>query len=489
MTHNYIYLLQQREFFVQQQNIYKIGMSERCIKKRLAEYKRCHKVSVWPCDNCKEMEKIIITEFKKHFKLRRDLESTELFEGDYEHMQQIINNIINSNNIDVKLRADALKLKNTRLNNKIIRLRNNIISLQSRISTMYTLDELQREKTDLETDVIEEMKEMYNTILHQNDINDDTDTDDDINDDTHIITDNNADGSMMTYKKYLSHAKKTIIITNKKNIKGFYQKHGNFYWDDIKNMQDLEYIIKSYNKNNFLLKDILLNCYNKNAKQDILQYHEILLSIGNMPVIFDLKELKLTRWNMIMTENLIHPIDIEDRSFMLENINTDIIDKIFSDYLSNSEKITYKNFMYNLLVNETHFVEYECSDEILLYLTLEIFKKYKGHLPIYKHEHELSGGNIVDSYLYITDDILSPIEKILCVSKKINNIIIMNKVILKSKNHNFDKDRFDKIINKYLRDINLNVIGYDYHIKNNHANLFITPHYLLLHFIKWCATK
>jgi hypothetical protein len=111
---NYIYLLQEREFLKTKENIFKVGMTTKLNHKRFNQYPKSSILLFQIiCQNCKDIEKIIIEKFKNIFKIRKDI-GNEYFEGDYLNMIDIIyttvkqenNNIINNNNLSNEKKSD-----------------------------------------------------------------------------------------------------------------------------------------------------------------------------------------------------------------------------------------------------------------------------------------------------------------------------------------------------------------------------------------------
>ena len=93
--HNYIYLLQTREFLNAKENVFKVGHTKTENLKRFHQYPKgsvllfqmiCH-------DDCKNIEREVIKIFKNRFKFRKDI-GNEYFEGEYMNMIEIIYSII-----------------------------------------------------------------------------------------------------------------------------------------------------------------------------------------------------------------------------------------------------------------------------------------------------------------------------------------------------------------------------------------------------------
>jgi hypothetical protein len=82
----YIYLLQEREFIVTEQDIFKIGKSRQNNLERISQYPNgTQLVMQIRCKNCDLTESKLIALFAKKFKRRRDI-GLEYFEGNYHEM-------------------------------------------------------------------------------------------------------------------------------------------------------------------------------------------------------------------------------------------------------------------------------------------------------------------------------------------------------------------------------------------------------------------
>ena len=90
MSSQYIYLLQEREFKNLKENIYKVGMTKQKNHKRFNQYPK-DSVLLFQmiCNNCKNIERLVLEKFKVNFKQRKDI-GNEYFEGEYKGMIDII---------------------------------------------------------------------------------------------------------------------------------------------------------------------------------------------------------------------------------------------------------------------------------------------------------------------------------------------------------------------------------------------------------------
>ena len=90
MMTQYIYLLQEREFRKTKEHVYKIGMTKKENHERFNQYpKGSVLLFQMICNNCKNMEKLVLKKFKETFKQRKDI-GNEYFEGEYKCMVDII---------------------------------------------------------------------------------------------------------------------------------------------------------------------------------------------------------------------------------------------------------------------------------------------------------------------------------------------------------------------------------------------------------------
>ena len=90
MTTQYIYLLQEREFIRTNDNVYKVGMTTKENYERFRQYpKGSVLLFQMICNNCKNIEKLVLKIFRETFKQRKDI-GNEYFEGEYKGMIDII---------------------------------------------------------------------------------------------------------------------------------------------------------------------------------------------------------------------------------------------------------------------------------------------------------------------------------------------------------------------------------------------------------------
>ena len=91
MPTNYIYLLQEREHIRLNEEIYKIGRTKQEDLKRFKQYPKGSKLLLYQvCDDCDNLEKELIKEFKNKYIHRKDI-GNEYFEGQLNDMIKDIN--------------------------------------------------------------------------------------------------------------------------------------------------------------------------------------------------------------------------------------------------------------------------------------------------------------------------------------------------------------------------------------------------------------
>jgi hypothetical protein len=88
-TH-YVYLIQEREFIKTGENIYKIGKTTQTRSDRFRQYpKGSNLILHIKCENCHDLERILLNEFSEKFILREDI-GKEYFEGDLNEMKKLL---------------------------------------------------------------------------------------------------------------------------------------------------------------------------------------------------------------------------------------------------------------------------------------------------------------------------------------------------------------------------------------------------------------
>ena len=124
----YIYLIHLREFLTQNKSIFKIGKTKQINEKRFNSYPKGSELKfLICCNNCDNIEKILITKFKNSFTQQKNY-GTEYFKGNYLDMIDMIYKlVIEQNKLIVdnfNIDQDKIKLQNNNCYKKI----NNIIN-------------------------------------------------------------------------------------------------------------------------------------------------------------------------------------------------------------------------------------------------------------------------------------------------------------------------------------------------------------------------
>ncbi len=114
---NYIYLLQEREFIKTNENIFKIGMTQKENHTRFNQYPK-GSILLFQiiCQNCIFVERKIKEEYKNKFIHRKDI-GNEYFEGNVEEMINLMYNTRNKYNIHTDIKS-TFKNNNDILNKK-----------------------------------------------------------------------------------------------------------------------------------------------------------------------------------------------------------------------------------------------------------------------------------------------------------------------------------------------------------------------------------
>ena len=143
---NYIYLLQEREFIKTNENIYKVGMTQKENFERFNQYPK-GSVLLFQiiCHDCKNMEVQVIKQFKEKFIQRKDIGS-EYFEGNYKSMIDIIYSTVKSEEENVEnIVTSVFEVDVSKPKNKICRYCDTTESFAT-----YNLRFLHREKCKIE---------------------------------------------------------------------------------------------------------------------------------------------------------------------------------------------------------------------------------------------------------------------------------------------------------------------------------------------------
>jgi hypothetical protein len=308
-NNEFIYLIKEREFIKNNEEIYKIGKTKQMALKRIKDYPKNSILLLYIITNdCDKKEKQIIQKFKEHFIHKKDI-GNEYFLGDYNHMINIIlsiisndssliessliesslndSSLIESSSVESSSNDSSIDIVYFDYDNKIINFDNSHIKDKEFIINnnleYYELFELYYNKL-FENDnnkIIRKTKRTYSTIL----------------------TNTNKWINKMDETIY------PIIINNiAKNMKSFIEIN---FKDDINNFKDnidyndyndiiniiykilcfLDFIIKKTSKNeNLLFRDLnkYINIINyKNYLNEFYNYYK--LNIKQLKLLFTIK--------------------------------------------------------------------------------------------------------------------------------------------------------------------------------------------------------
>ena len=160
----YIYLIKEREFIKTEEEIYKIGRSSQYNAKRINQYPNGSiLLLIIFCGNSDEIEKFLITEFKKLFKQRRDI-GLEYFEGCFLKMRDVITeNIKKLDNITInkfkKETHDELNKRIENIESLISERKKRNDELEQLKNKLIEKEELKKEKEELKKEKEELNKE------------------------------------------------------------------------------------------------------------------------------------------------------------------------------------------------------------------------------------------------------------------------------------------------------------------------------------------
>lgn len=111
MSTQYIYIIREREFINSKEDVYKIGKTAQKNCKRTASYPKGSVVHcVLSVSNCELVEKILITEFTKRFKHRKDI-GREYFEGNLTEMKKVVFSVLHEYEKMSHIDKNLLKVK------------------------------------------------------------------------------------------------------------------------------------------------------------------------------------------------------------------------------------------------------------------------------------------------------------------------------------------------------------------------------------------
>jgi len=539
METNYIYLLQEREFLKSKEDVFKVGMTTKHNHERFNQYpKGSILLFQMICDNCKLMEKQIITSFKEKFTQRKDI-GTEYFQGSYKSMIEII----------------YLTIKN----------------------------ELCVEKKDVSDEDVSET----------NDVSDEDASDDDVSEDNEDNAyEEETPYTITTYDEWIKENKISKIIVTKKNGKGegylrfkgqlwlkFYDETRFDFNNDMEHlmgflennkphcwkmvmpenrlvpwseMMDMTYEyedkitgkIINWNAYNFVIskdekenyielpkkeaykfvsvecdldkihQDILKKCYKRKNDEIKLQYHEYVFSkCGNSSVKyfkFDSLTFTFTPIDEVIDNKILTNADAGQWSLYIKDIvDINIVDEILNSLINNETKCLYKKLVYNLLVErvDQQIIFYDDYNGSLLTTWIrDMLYCIKGRTA-YVNSQDFYENKIEFKKLIKKNKprlvIIKPINKISIETQiadmsnlGFTNIIVQQKGIRNNNMYNivnfrkYLQDNKTELINLIKKEnkYNINIKTWKNEIKHKNS-IFYRQHLLLTNYLKWCCVK
>lgn len=470
-------------------NRYKVGMSKDQTPKRINSYGSKTKIiSIKKCIDPFDLEKKIINEFNKKFKL---IDGKEYFEGDENEMIDLFEQICYKNR----------KTSNHKDNSE----------------------------NDSEFDIIN--KSDNNTTEDNDDF---TDSDNSFEQENKVYTIDN-------YYDFIKHAKiSKIIITDNKTLDGYYTFDYNF-WIKLHSVKKISYNIetlnsviehysnssssdefyKIYNDNiisidqfhknpnkykynyKFLCvkfntkrikKSILSNCYNPNPILFKLKYNEYFFSVNGNYKIFNSKYKTFNNLSdykergILLEKNYVPSFGNKD----LSNINTTIVDDILY-YLIDDDTvfIKLKQFVKNMFVENKYYGEnifYDYDDtgyflitEWLVCLLRKIGENYSFYKGDIKEINEKNPKLVIIKHSYHDDKYINELSDI-----GIKNIIVTQKNKHNSFYENYNNffnylnnktDEIQKYVSRNLSDKKI----------QHYEDIFRCGDLLALNFFIWCC--
>ena len=515
---NYIYLIQEREFIKTNENIYKIGKSTQENNTRIKQYPKGSKLLFQMiCENCHNIEKILIKKFKDNFKLRKDI-GNEYFEGDIKNMIDIIFYIITNNNtvsLDIVSSETAKIIEDEIIEDEIIEDERYEITTYEEWIKYNNIDRLIITNKIKSEGYIRFKGQLWRQFYDKNS----DDFDEDYMEDLLGFIEWNQPDMM----KMVSPNNKLVTIIEYFNIIGSYKNNITdeiIIWDEYRKLNETDqknydylskkpeykFIHVDYNINK-IHQDIIKKCYLKKYETYELKYNEYLLSTNDNTCnkvilnteIFTFTSVDNIIHNKVITENHnCFPI------YSKNIINYKIVDDILNSLISSLIKYDYKNLVYNLLVKQ--------KDKVI------IFYDYNEYLLTEWIRDLLSHITSQQLYCYSTTyyDDKTEFKKIK-KSKKYRLIIIkeIQGKSIKTQINDFIKLGFKNIIvlqnNKnekmynivkyrnYLRDNKEYIINClkeeNYHSKEinmiytHNDEIFSSNCFLLTNFLKWCCSN
>lgn len=518
---NYIYLLQEREFIKTNDNVYKVGMTKKENHKRFNQYpKGSILLFQMICNDCKNMEKIIIIKFKQHFKLRKDI-GNEYFEGDYKNMVDIIYSTVKNENdecVNFYEKNDNMIVEETEEEeeepiyqittyeewikyNKICEI---IITNKKngegylRFKGGLWIELYDKNRFDFDENSMEYLllfveknqPYTYKMVSPTDDLLD-------------LVSFRHFNDMNYEYKNTT-----TNKIINNEEYKKLSDTDKQQYHSLPKN-DKYKFIHTEYD-NDKIMQDIIKKCYVKKCDFHNLNYHEYVLPIINNSsfkyFIFNSVNFTLTSVDDVLNNKILTGKDGGSGVFIINNINMlniDIVNDILDSLIGNEIKVQYKKLAHNLIVKqeEKQIIFYDYNNWLLTTWIRDLLY-FISNSKIYVisedyHENKSEFKKLLKTQKYRV--VIITEYKNISIKTQINdfcklgfkNIIVCqkdksNNMYNIAKYRNYLQDNKELLIkcikeqNNYDTDLNNNIFQYD-------DDIFYSNRLLLANFLKWCC--
>jgi hypothetical protein len=529
MRTEYIYLLQLREFVNTTEPIYKVGMTKKENHVRFNQYpKGSILLFQMICDDCKTIEKKIITLFKQNFKLQTNI-GHEYFEGKYERMIDIIYSVIKNE----KSECEPNKEENG--NDKSEKEENDNEETDNDKPTYeITTYEEWIKFNGLHQIVITNKKgigfvrfknQLWRKIYDKNRLDYDEYNMENLSD---YIEKNNED-SLYLYKNYRNILTNEVITwknfinldeTEIENYKEIKDKYENGFLVNEKCF--LVTLLYSRDK---IFKDIVKICYVKRYESYILDYHDYVFSVKHSNhysrslsyVIFNSVTFTFIHDDELINNKILTDEHHGARSVFVKSVvNTNVVDDILNSLISRDIKREYKKLVYNLLVEqeEKEIIFYDNTKLLLTQWLKDLLYAISGHKfyvessEYYENKSEFKKKIekskprcvFISMYRLLNGKITPLFERQINDFRKLGfqNIIVCQKDkhmynemynITNYRNYLHDnKELLMKCIKEENKGKNYELESWEHEIQYD-DNIFNKPDLLLTNFLKWCCTK
>tara|TARA_B100001059_G_scaffold236345_1_gene286324 strand:+ start:1830 stop:3365 length:1536 start_codon:yes stop_codon:yes gene_type:complete len=511
MTTQYIYLLQEREFIRTNDNVYKVGMTTKENYERFRQYpKGSVLLFQMICNNCKNIEKLVLKKFKETFKQRKDI-GNEYFEGEYKGMIDIIYLTIKDENAENVCIIEQEEAENNRKDEKL-----------SEDDKFTTYEEWIKYNNNRKDEADEELSEghtekyeitTYNEwIKYNNKIS------------KVIITNKTREEGFIKLKDYL-----WIKLSDEEYLLGFiqnFQKEGILFKNKITNesitFEDYLKLENNDEKSNYyksaiieyndeeILKDTLKKCYVKKYDLYNLNYHEYPLteSVSNSCVIFNSINTTFTPVDELISDKILTERNMGRLiSFHTKNtINTSIVDDILKSLIPNHVMNEYNKLVYNLIVKqeEKQIIFYDYNECLLTTWIKDLLHKisnknyYALSCDYYNDKKEFKKMLKANEYRCIIIYKDQPMRSVEDQINTFRNLGFINFIVCQKDKQNimynianyrnYLNDNKELLIqcikeeNNYVIDNWESEIHYD-------DSIFYSRNLLLTNFLKWCCMK